>query len=108
MIIRNLQLVLAIICIVGCTATHYHRRQSDHVNFYLKAPEAHEVAFVSSLNAFNPQVAKITEGALWVVTVAAHAEFSYFYIVDGVTHVPECRFYENDDFGSRNCVYVPE
>ena len=42
------------------------------------------------------------------ITVAAKAEFSYFYIVDGVVHVPECKFYEKDDFGSYNCVYVPE
>ena len=108
MITRKLLLAIAILCLFGCTATHYHKRQSDSVNFYLKAPEAHEVAFVSSQNAFKPLFAEIKKEAFWVVTVAAHTEFSYFYIVDGMTYVPECRFYEKDDFGSRNCVYVPE
>jgi hypothetical protein len=105
---RIFQLVIAAFCIVGCTAAHYHERQSDSVIFYLKAPEAHGVAFVSSLNAYSPHMARKAKGSAWVVTVAADSEFSYFYIVDGNVHVPECKFYEKDDFGSRNCVYVPE
>jgi len=106
-ITRLLQLVVAVLCMVGCTAAHYHKRQSDSVIFYLKAPKARGVAFVSSLNAYSPHMARKT-GSSWVVTVAADSEFSYFYIVDGDILVPECTFYEKDDFGSRNCVYIPE
>jgi hypothetical protein len=66
------------------------------------------VAFASSLDAFNPHLASRVDGWRWVISVAADTEFRYFYIVDGAVYVPECRFYENDDFGSRNCVYMPE
>ena len=101
-------MVVAVLCLVGCTAAHYHERQSDGVIFYLDAPDAKGVVFASSLNAFSPQAARKTSHSRWAVTVAAKAEFSYFYIVDGVVHVPKCKFYEKDDFGSYNCVYVPE
>jgi len=84
------------------------QRQSDRVTFYLKVPEARGVAFASSLDAYSPHLASRVDGSRWVVSVAAGSEFRYFYIVDGAVHVPECKFYEKDDFGSRNCVYVPE
>jgi len=100
--------MVAAICLSGCTAAHYHERQSDSVFFYLKAPKARGVAFLSSLNAYSPRMARKTNGSSWVVSVSADSEFSYFYIVDGDVHVPVCKFYEKDDFGSRNCVYVPE
>ena len=108
MIIRILQLVIVVLTLAGCAATHYHKRQSDRVTFYLKAPEARGVAFASSLDAYYPHQANKVNGSRWAVTVAANSEFRYFYLVDGAVHVPECRFYEKDDFGSRNCVYVPE
>ena len=103
-----LHLTVASLCLAGCTATHYHKRQSDRVTFYLKAPSAQGVVFASSLDAYSPHLASKVDGSRWVVSVAAAAEFQYFYIVDGVVYVPECKFFENDDFGSRNCVYVPE
>ena len=106
--IRILQLAVAVFWIAGCAATHYHERQSDRVTFYLKAPEARGVAFASSLDAYSPHLASRISGSRWAVTVAASSEFRYFYIVDGAVYVPECRFYEKDDFGSRNCIYIPE
>ena len=106
--IRILQLAVAALYLAGCAATHYHERQSDRVTFYLKAPEARGVAFASSLDAYNPHKASKIGGSRWAVTVAANSEFRYFYLVDGAVHVPECKFYEKDDFGSRNCIYVPE
>ena len=106
--IRILQLVIVTLSLFGCAATHYHERQSDWVTFYLKAPEARGVAFASSLDAYSPHKASRVSSSRWAVTVAANSEFRYFYLVDGAVHVPECRFYEKDDFGSRNCVYVPE
>ena len=108
MSIRILQLILAAICLAGCTAAHYHERQSDRVVFHLKAPRARGVAFAYSLNGYSPQAARKTGSSCWEVTVVADAEFSYFYLVDGAVHVPECKFYEMDDFGSRNCLYIPE
>jgi len=106
--LRILQLAFAAFYLTGCAATHYHQRQSDRVTFYLKAPEARGVAFASSLDAFTPRLASKIGASRWAVTVAAKSEFRYFYIVDGAVYVPECKFYEKDDFGSRNCIYVPE
>jgi hypothetical protein len=109
--VRILKLIFLLIalCLAGCAAsTHYHERQSDRVTFYLKAPGAKGVVFASSLDAFSPHLASKVDGSRWVVSVAAGSEFRYFYIVDGAVYVPECRFYEKDDFGSRNCLYVPE
>jgi len=65
------------------------------------------VVFAASLDAYTTHPASKIDGSRWAVSVAADAEFRYFYIVDGAVYVPECRFYEQDDFGSRNCVYVP-
>jgi hypothetical protein len=106
--IRILQLVFIALTFAGCAATHYHERKSDRVTFYLKAPEARGVAFASSLDSYNPHKASKISGSRWAVTVAANSEFRYFYLVDGAVHVPECKFYERDDFGSRNCIYVPD
>ena len=103
-----LHLTVVTLCLAGCVATHYHERQSDRVTFYLKAPGAKGVVFVSSLDAYSPHLASKVDGSRWVVSAAAGSEFRYFYIVDGAVYVPECKFYEKDDFGSRNCVYVPE
>lgn len=106
--IRILQLALAAVYLAGCAAAHYHEHRSDRVTFYLKVPEARGVAFASSLDDYSPHLASRIDGSRWAVTVAANSEFKYFYIVDGAVYVPECQFYEKDDFGSRNCVYVPE
>jgi hypothetical protein len=102
------QSAVAVICLAGCAASHYYERQSDRTAFYLIVPEARNVAFVSSLNAYNPRPASRVGDSRWMISVAAGAEFRYFYLVDGAVYVPECRLYEKDDFGSRNCVYVPD
>jgi len=102
-----LQLTVIALCLSGCVATHYHDRQSDMVTFYLRVPEAERVDFVTSLDEYNPHRASRLIGSRWAVTVATNSEFRYFYIVDGSVYLPECELYEKDDFGSRNCVYVP-
>ncbi len=103
-----LRLTVVALCLAGCVATHYHERQSDQVTFYLKAPGAKGVVFASSLDAYTPHPASKADGSRWVISATSGSEFRYFYIVDGIVYVPECKFYEMDDFGSRNCVYVPE
>ena len=102
-----LQLTVVALCLAGCAATHYHERQSERVTFYLRAPGAEKVEFVSSLDAYDPHRASRLKGSRWAVTVVPNSEFRYFYIVDGRVYLPECELYEKDDFGSRNCVYVP-
>lgn len=106
--LRIFQLAVVAFYLSGCAATHYHEQRSNRVTFYLKAPEARGVAFASSLDAYSPRLANKIGGSRWAVTVAANSEFRYFYIVDGAVYLPECKFYEKDDFGSRNCIYVPE
>jgi hypothetical protein len=103
-----LHLTVVVLCLVGCTATHYHRQHSDRVTFYLKAPDAKGVVFASSLDAYSPHLASKLGGSRWVVSAPSGSEFRYFYIVDGRVYVPECRFYEKDDFGSRNCIFFPK
>ena len=102
-----LQLMAAILCIAGCATTHYHERQSERVTFYLTAPGAEKVEFMSSLDAYSPHPASRQSGSRWAVTVVSNSEFRYFYIVDGAVFLPKCKLYEKDDFGSRNCLYVP-
>ena len=102
-----LQLTAVSICLAGCVGAHYYEKQTDRVTFYLRAPGAEKVEFVSSLDAFNPRGARRLKGSRWAVTVATNSEFRYFYIVDGTVYLPECELYEKDDFGSRNCLYVP-
>ena len=102
------QMTAVTLCLAGCAATHYHERQSDYVTFYLRAPGAEKVEFVSSLDAYNTHRASLLKGSRWAVTVAPNSEFRYFYIVDGTVYLPECDLYEKDDFGSRNCVFIPE
>jgi len=103
-------LITAALIVVGCAAAHYHDhgKGPGRVTLYLMAPGAEKVEFVSSLDAFSPQQANRLEDSRWEVTVAANSEFKYFYIVDGAVFLPDCEFYERDDFGSRNCVFVPE
>ena len=102
-----LQIAAVALCLTGCAAAHYQEREPGRVTFYLRAPGAEKVEFVSSLDAFNPHRARRLEGSRWAVTVATNTEFRYFYIVDGAVFLPECEMYEKDDFGSRNCVFVP-
>jgi hypothetical protein len=102
-----LQLTAIALCLAGCAAAHYQEREPGRVTLYLRAPGAAKVEFVSSLDAFNPHRASRLKGSRWAVTVATNSEFRYFYIVDGAVYLPECELYEKDDFGSRNCVYVP-
>ena len=102
-----LQLAAVTLCLAGCAATHYHETQSDHVTFYLRAPGAKKVEFVSSLDAYNPHRASRLKDSRWAVIVVPNSEFRYFYIVDGTVYLPKCDLYEKDDFGSKNCVFIP-
>ncbi len=44
----------------------------------------------------------------WRVTLPGEYEFTYFYMIDGKPFLPPCRFTEKDDFGSENCIFVPD
>ena len=93
---------------IGCASRHYYTVEQDAVRICLSKPDAKAVYFVSSLDAFKPIKAEKNGDETWEVTVPKDVEFRYFYIVDGVVYVPLCTFKEHDDFGSENCIYIPD
>jgi hypothetical protein len=99
-------LILLLFGITGC-ATHYYSIKEDTLHLYLLKPEARSVYFACSLDAFKLHRAKKNNGKIWEVQLPANREFRYFYLVDDVVFSTPCRFMETDDFGSRNCIFIP-
>jgi hypothetical protein len=91
----------------GC-AGHYYRKSNDTVHIFLKKPEAEQVYFLSSLDGYQPQKAVRVDDRTWQISAPAKTEFKYFYKVDGTVYLPDCRLKEQDDFGSKTCIYIPE
>lgn len=96
----------AVLFLSGCTP-HYYWVKGDIVHIYLKKSDATVVHFASSLDGFTLHKAKRVDSETWEITTRASGEFRYFYIVDGVVYLPQCRLKEQDDFGSVNCLYSP-
>lgn len=78
------------------------------VVFYLKNADAKKVYFVSSVDHYQYNEALLEKRGLWSHTSPMNTEFSYFYIIDGVPTIPDCKMTVLDDFGGRNCVFSPE
>ncbi len=98
---------LLAVFLAGCAAIPFTPGHSQTVTLYLKKPDARKVQFASSLDNFQLHDTRKTASGRWEVRVPKNAEFHYFYIVDGKNYVPDCRYKEKDDFGSKNCVYLP-
>jgi len=90
----------------GC-ATHYYKMNADNVNLYLRMPEANIVYLSTSLDEFALYRTKKLESGIWEVAVPATREFTYFYKVDGIIYLPDCKLREKDDFGDENCIFIP-
>ena len=90
----------------GCTS-HYHRIEADMLRIYLKNSEAQKIYFSCSLDRFELRPARKIDSKTWMVSLPADREFTYFYIADEEIFLPACRFTELDDFGSRNCIFIP-
>ena len=103
---KALGLLILVPCLlaVGC-ASHYIRANNGNTDFYLRSPDAHEVSLATSLDGFALHPARPAGADLWVVSVKATRDFSYFYLVDGKILIPECPMIEQDDFGGINCIY---
>ncbi len=101
---------LTVIIMLGISGNvaHYHSVENDTVIFYLNLVGAESVYFAHSLDNYIPHRVKAGNDGTWEFTMKAKFEFSYFYIVDGTVYLPECRFREPDDFGSENCIFVPQ
>ena len=100
-------LTILLIALCGCS-THYYEVQGNNIDIYLKQENAREVHFVASLNHFRPRPSLRLDGDTWVNRVKAGSEFRYFYIIDGEVFLPDCKYKENDDFGSQNCIFPPD
>jgi hypothetical protein len=97
---------VSLLC-AGC-ATHYYRIKADRVNLYLRMPEAEIVYFATSLDEFRLYRIKKLESGIWEVAVPATRDFTYFYKVDGIIYLPDCKLKEKDDFGDENCIFIPD
>ncbi len=110
LISRLLQFSLAICLTLGLTgcATHFYRQKGDLLHIYLKTPDAETVTFAHSKDGFKLHPAEHIDSDTWRVTLPGEYEFTYFYMIDGKPFLPPCRFTEKDDFGSENCIFVPD
>jgi hypothetical protein len=104
------QIIILTCCIIvfltGCSC-HYYKVNNDMIHIYLKKQDAEIVYFVSSIDGYEMHKAKRVGRKTWEVTVPAKVEFRYFYIINGKVYVPSCQYMEKDDFGSKNCLFVP-
>jgi hypothetical protein len=92
----------------GCQR-HYYKVEKDTLYFYLRHPEeARNVELRCSFDGYKAHPAIKTDNDIWEAAVPFTSEFSYFYVVDGVIVLPPCRLTEKDDFGSANCIFVPD
>ena len=106
--IITLVILLCFSIITGCASTHYLRVQDSNVVFYLKNRAAKQVYFVSSVDRYQHREALRGQRGVWSYSSPLDAEFSYFYIIDGVVTLPDCEITVQDDFGDRNCLFSPE
>ena len=105
---KKVAFVTLLLVLAGCVRGHYYMVEEGDVSIYLNKADADLVYFASSLDGYKLHRAERVDDDTWEVQVPALDEFKYFYIVDGVVYVPPCRMTEKDDFGSENCIYVPE
>ena len=106
---KQLSLLLLIVGVMlaGC-AGHDYVVKNSQLYLSLNKPEAKTVYFASSLDGFKLHKIERPGGNKWQIAVPAGRELRYFYIVDDLVFTPPCRFKERDDFGTENCIYVPE
>ncbi|MBL4903805.1 MAG: hypothetical protein JKY62_14305 [Desulfocapsa sp.] len=91
----------------GCASHHYITNNHDSVTLYLRLADADHVQFASSIDKYELHDSRKNGLGFWEINQAITPGSKYFYIVDGVAYIPDCRFKENDDFGSENCLYQP-
>lgn len=100
-------LMVSMLVFLGCAGSHYYRKNGDTVRIFLKKPDAQQVYFLSSLDGYRPRKAMRVDDGTWQISAPAQTEFKYFYRVDGAVYLPACRLKEQDDFGSKTCIYIP-
>lgn len=98
----------ALIILSGCVNNYYYQIKNDKVHIFFHEPKAGKVFFLSSLDQFELHETVKNEKGQWEISVPAGQTFEYFFIVDGTLSIPPCNQKEKDDFGSENCVYMPD
>ena len=66
----------------------------EAMRFYLKKSGARTVYFANSSDGFKLHMAAKIDHTTWEVIIPGYGEFSYFYIIDNKTFLPDCRFKE--------------
>jgi len=102
---RYIILILFLFVFSACISHHY-RIDGDHMTLILRYPDAKNVVLFCSLDGFKSRPAKKVSN-YWESKVPAGKPFRYFYRVDDTTFVPDCLMTEKDDFGFKNCIYIP-
>jgi hypothetical protein len=105
--VKFMWILVAITLSSGCAA-HRIRESHGQAEFYLNLPPSRQVLFACSLDGFVLHEARRSWRSEWVAAVPAGKVFRYFYLVDGQVYLPPCPYREKDDFGSENCIYLPE
>jgi hypothetical protein len=98
--------LLMTLTLAACS-NHYIRVEKEQTHLFLKARHAQSVMFASSLDHFQWRNADRINGQTWQITIPRDIPQTYIYLVDHQIFLPDCRFKEQDDFGSRNCLYIP-
>lgn len=102
-------IIISCTLVSGCAGTQHISRDAQTLTFKLYEPSATDVRFVHSANRFTPIAMTKTLPGLWETSLPPiMAEFKYFYLVDNRVYLPDCLAKEQDDFGSENCIYLPE
>jgi len=91
----------------GCSTHQQTIGRNAAVTMYLEVGNAAKVEFVCSLDEFRHRPMVRIDNNTWSIHVPASHYFTYYYLVDGEAHIPDCRLRETDDFGSENCIYEP-
>ena len=102
----HLALASIFVALGGCS-THFYTLEEHNVTIFLKHPKAQTVLFACSLDGFEGRELNLHNG-FWEVTLPSYNSFRYFYMVDGKIFIPQCPLQENNDFGSKNCIFEPK
>jgi hypothetical protein len=103
-----ISLCCAFLMLAGCVSYRPYEVKNNDLYVYLNKPDAEKVYFLSSLDQFERHEAVKNKRGIWEVTLPPDKSFIYFFIVDETVLVPPCDQRVRDDFGSENCVYMPE
>lgn len=100
--------IVLMAALMGCAARQpLYTIEADQLKIRIELPDTEAVMFASSLDGYRLRNARRVSEHAWEIEQPADRTFAYFFMVDGRPYVPACRWTEADDFGARNCLFVP-